>query len=210
MSYRLNGLLARDAEPYGHADRVAGSATIDVSPILKEELDRLGYPLPIGASPQSLDRRVRQLLDEAGIARFSEGDYRRMLRRAIAELSDSKDTTTMAEITEEDVVRAQREFSGKFELADAVSTKTHLRIVARLGTDDYSVDQYVAAAAAIEEEDAEPEGVAYPGDPGGEALHLAALKILAGRQNWDYDSEDYLRAIDEAARVLSIDLSGRR
>jgi hypothetical protein len=168
------------------------SATIDVAPIIDAELDRLGYPLPLGASPASLDRRTRELLDEAGMSRFTSEQYRRALRRAIAELADNSDSLT----------------KGSPNLARMAE---HQRAEQILGKAGYSADEYVAAITAAQKELAEGEDpeIVYTGSRSGEELDIAAMKILHARGEWDPNAEQYLQAISEAAAVLGIDLSQR-
>jgi hypothetical protein len=168
------------------------SATIDVTPIIDAELDRLGYPLPLGASPASLDQRTRELLDEAGISRFTSEQYRRALRRAIAELADNRDSLT----------------KGSPNLARMAE---HQRAEQILGKTIYTSDEYLQAFAMAERELAEDEddAVVYAGDPGGEALDLCAMKLLHDRGEWDPSADQYLQAVTEAAEILGISLTGR-
>jgi superfamily I DNA/RNA helicase len=182
------------------------SVGIDKAPIIQEELDRLGYPLPLGASPASLDRRVQELLAEAGITRFTESDYRRLLRQAIKELSDNRDDTR----------RGSPNLAG-------VSTREEnpMRLAARAdelltarAVFDPTADEYMAACAEARaelDEPDEPEASQGIGHDKGLELHVQATKILRARNLYgdDVTSELYADALKEAAKVLSINLTGR-
>jgi hypothetical protein len=84
-------------------------------------------------------------------------------------------------------------------------------ILAADGIYDPTQEQYIAALEAAQAEIPEEAKTAvYTGDPGGEALHLTAMQVLEKRgKRFEHTVDDYLSAIDEAAGILSIDLSGR-
>jgi hypothetical protein len=91
-----------------------------------------------------------------------------------------------------------------------VSSAEHTLAVARLGTDSYSVEEYLLAIDMIRatgraEEyvdkvlGAEPDSAATETDAIGADLHTAALAILAAKGKGEtYSADEYLAACSEA------------
>jgi len=171
---------------------------IDVSPILREEFARLGDPLPVQvaqAGPRGVDRRAREVLREGGLAeRFTESDYRRAVRQALADLTGNADVLndgsplTAGDLIEDDAVRAIRA-RGEEVTAEGYSAERDAQ----------------AAGQDIGEE------VLYAGDPGGEIVHSRAMRLLAeqGKEH-DHTADEYRSALRVAFGEVTVHVPGRR
>jgi hypothetical protein len=213
------------------------AATIDTTAILLEELDRLGEPLPIPIATHGFSKiadDVARLLDERGQSRYSAAQWRSALLEVFKRLTDSKGDTsrrspnvastkkenqmTSNEPSDNAVSRVLRSLNTVHEPADSASVRLAARadeILTAQAVFDPTPQEYMAAIAEArtelgERDEPEDTRPVYRGDPGGKALHLTAMKILKDEgKDWDYDAADYSAALNEAAGVLSIDLTGR-
>jgi hypothetical protein len=71
---------------------VLGETSIDVNPLLDQELTALGDPLPAqvaSAGPGGVDQLAQRILRERGIQRYTADQYRQAVGDAVRELSSS-------------------------------------------------------------------------------------------------------------------------
>jgi SOS response regulatory protein OraA/RecX len=188
------------------------STTIDTTGILLEELDRRTenglLPIEIarrGAALISDD--VTKLLIERNQEHYSAAQWRSALREVFRRLTDDR-----GDVAKRSPNIAHRKDQMNTPIGrDLLDIRARQILTAR-GIYDETMEQYSEALdeAQVELAPAEDATAAYAGSDSGDELHLAAMSILKDRgRDWSYDGSEYMDAIDEAARILTIDLSGR-
>jgi hypothetical protein len=176
-------------------------STIQFADVLVEELDRLSYPWDprIGAAGfHGVDARARRILTDAGKTEITSADYRRAVRRALAELTSDDATltppprggkgATMDTLSgvKPRGVRPAGQLLGEqaFEVDGQIMTASELRAhAARLG----ERDEVLAAA--------EDSGLPLQGAD----LHSRALLALRKAGKGDtYSASEYSEALSQA------------
>jgi hypothetical protein len=183
------------------------AATVDTTAILLEELAKLGEPLPLGIAAHGFSRiadDVARVLDERGQQSYSAAQWRSALKEVFRKLTDDK-----GDLRKRSPNLAHRKDAVKID-GRALDARAQEILAANNVYDPTAEDYMNALEAAQAETVSETRTSVYRGDPGGVALHLTAMKILEDRgKAWDHDADDYKDALDEAAVILSIDLTGR-
>jgi hypothetical protein len=236
MGYLINSKLQPGATPYSVPNRITGSATIDTTAILLEELDRLGEPLPIAIATHGFSRiadDVARVLDERGQSRYSAAQWRSALLEVFKRLTDSKgdasrrspnlastkkdNQMTSNEPSTNSVSRVLRSLNTVHEPADAASVRLAARaneILTAQAVFDPTPQEYMSAIAEARAELDEPdeqEASQGIGHDAGLELHVKATQILRARGIYKEDEtlELYESALDEAATAGGISLTGR-
>jgi excisionase family DNA binding protein len=71
---------------FATATRPVGSDVVDIERIMREELDRLGFPVPdevMLLGPKGLGREALRILKDKGVTEYDERGYRAAIRQAI-------------------------------------------------------------------------------------------------------------------------------
>jgi hypothetical protein len=208
------------------------AATVDTTAILLEELAKLGEPLPIEIAAHGFSRiadDVARVLEERGQQSYSAAQWRSALKEVFRKLTDDKgdlrrrspnlarkdDVNTITSKYEpdpEDVRISARQFDTRFDDVDMDSVRIHARAEQILR--DGQQDDYLEAAMQAQRELEPPQAETTRGYSPAEsaALHVETIKVLSARNisesfcsAAEYAAE-YSNALDEAERVLAIDL----
>jgi hypothetical protein len=196
---RLTGEQVAGLERHGiDVDSLKAQKSVDVERIVREELDRLGYPLPVEIArvggPKALDRRARKILEQKNLDRFSEADYRRAVKQAIQQLLDDRKSLGAKVARLERKAGIQRE-----EIVEASVAKKVGDDLYALGGRYFTGDE-LRATAEEQYEDQHLHDDAYRGlrEPTrGTNVDEAARALLARRGIHEPSYDQYANALAE-------------